>query len=88
MMIGLLAEFGAIGLIAAFNIPPVRSNPSHEKQYDENDQNHTDDTNAAMTEAVAVAAESATEAAKQEDDKYDDEYKSDRHVLSPIAVPN
>jgi hypothetical protein len=47
-----------------------------------------DDTDAAVTEAVAVAAEATTEATKQEDDEEDDEYKSERHDLSPIAAPN
>ena len=72
---------------AAFDIPPVRSNPTHEKQYDEDDQNDADDTDAAVTEAVAVAAEATTEATKQEDDEEDDEYESDRHDLSPVAAP-
>jgi hypothetical protein len=43
---------------------PVRSNPSHDKQYDEDDNDDTDDTDAAVTVAVAVATEAATEATK------------------------
>ena len=73
--------------MAAFDIPRVRSNPTHEKQNDEDDQNDADDTDAAMTVAVAVAAEATTEATKQEDDEEDDEYESDRHDLSPVAAP-
>jgi len=37
---------------AAFDIPPVRSKPTHEKQYDEDDQDDADDTDAAVTEAT------------------------------------
>jgi hypothetical protein len=47
--------------MAAFDIPRVRSNPTHEKQNDEDDQNDADDTDAAMTVAVAVPAEATTE---------------------------
>jgi hypothetical protein len=65
-----------------------RSKPTHKQQYDENDQDDTDDTDAAVTETVAVAAEAATKATKQEDDKDNDEYKSERHGLSPLVEPN
>jgi hypothetical protein len=65
-------------------LTPVRSKPTHEKQYDEDNQDDADDTDTAVTEAVAVAAEAATEATKQEDDKDDDEYESERHDLSPV----
>ena len=54
---------------AEFGVPPVRSKPTHEKQYDKDDQDDGDDTNAAMTVAVTVAAEAATEATKQEDNE-------------------
>jgi hypothetical protein len=69
---------------AAFDIPPVRSKPTREKQYDEDDQDDADDTDAAVTVSVAVAAKAATEAAEQEDDKDDDENEPQRHggVLS------
>jgi hypothetical protein len=63
--------------VRAFDIPPVRSKPIREKQYDEDDEDDADDTDAAVTIAVAVAAEAATEATKQEDDEYDDEYESE-----------
>jgi hypothetical protein len=78
----------AIGCIAAFDIPRVRSNPTHEKEYDEDDQNDADDPDASITEAVAVAAEATTEATKQENDEKDYEYESDRHDSSPVAAPN
>jgi hypothetical protein len=52
-------------------MPPVRSKPIREEQHDEDDQDHADDTDAAVT----VAAEAATEAPKLEDDEYDDEYE-------------
>ena len=55
--------------MAAFDIPRVRSNPTHEKQNDEDDQNNADDTDAAMTVAVAVPAEATTETTKQKDDE-------------------
>ena len=41
-----------------------RSKPTHEKQDDDDDQDDANDTYPTMTEAVAVAAESAAEAAK------------------------
>jgi hypothetical protein len=66
---------------AAFDTPPVRSKPTHEHQHNENDQDYADDTDTAMTEAVAVAAEAATEATNQEDDEDDDEYESYGHDL-------
>ena len=71
---------------AAFDVPPVGSKPTHEKQHDEDDQDDADDTDAAVTEAVTVAAEAATEATEQEDDEDDDEYESERHDLSPVAA--
>jgi hypothetical protein len=74
--------------MAATEVGKVRSKPTHEKQYDEDDQNDADDTNAAVPVAIAVAAEAATEATKQEDDEEDDEYESDGHDLSPVSAPN
>ena len=62
--------------MAAFDIPRVRSNPTHEKQNDEDDQNNADDTDAAMTVAEP-SAEATTETTKQENDEEDDE-------MSPI----
>jgi hypothetical protein len=50
---------------AAFDIPPVGSKPTHQKQNDDDDQDDADDADSAMTEAVAVAAETATEAPEQ-----------------------
>jgi len=73
---------------SAFYTPRVRSKPTHEKQYNEDDQNDTDHTYAAVTEAVAIAAEATTEATKQEDDEDDNKYESDRHDLSPVAAPS
>jgi hypothetical protein len=58
------------------DIPPVRSNPTHEKEHEEDDQNDAEDTDAAVTVAIAVAAESATKATKQEDDENDDKNQS------------
>jgi len=62
---------------------PIRSKPTHEKQYDEDDQDEADDTHAAMTEAIAVPTEAATEATKQENDEYDYQYESERHNSIP-----
>ena len=58
------------------DIPPVRSNSTHEKEHEENDQNDANDTDAAVTVAIAVAAEPATEATNQEDDENDDKNQS------------
>jgi hypothetical protein len=70
--------------VRAFDMPPVRSKPIREEQHDEDDQDHADDTDAAVT----VAAEAATEAPKLEDDEYDDEYESERYGLSPLTAAN
>jgi len=61
-----------------------RLNPTHEKQYDEDDQNDADDTDAPVSVAISVAAEAAAKPTEQEDNQDDDEHKSDRHgaVLS------
>jgi hypothetical protein len=40
----------------------LRSKPTHEKEHDEDDQDDADDTDAAVTVAIAVAAEATTEA--------------------------
>ena len=58
--------------------------PTHEKQYNEDDQDDADHTYAAVTEAVAVAAEAATEATEQKDDEDDNKYESDRHDRFPV----
>jgi hypothetical protein len=58
------------------DIPPVRSNSTHEKEHEEDDQNDANDTDAAVTVAIAVAAEPATEATNQEDDENDDKNQS------------
>jgi hypothetical protein len=73
---------------ATFDIPPVRSKPTHQQQDDYDDQDDADDTYTAVTVAITVAAEAATEATKQEDDEKDDEYESDRHGLSPFVAPS
>jgi hypothetical protein len=65
-----------------------RSNPAQNQQYDEDDHDYPDDTDPIMTEAVAVTAEAATEATKQKDDEDNDEYKSERHGLSPLVDPD
>jgi hypothetical protein len=51
-----------------------KSEPTHEKQHNEDDQNDADDADPAMSEAIAITAEATAEATKQEDDKNDDEY--------------
>jgi hypothetical protein len=56
--------------MTAFSSPPVRSNPAHKQQDDNDDQDNADDTNATVTEAVTIAAEAATEAAKGEANEY------------------
>ena len=73
-------EDGSSGIL------PVGSNPTREKQYDEDDQDDADDADATVTEAVAVAAEAATEAAEQKDHQKDDENESNRHDLSPVSA--
>jgi hypothetical protein len=62
----------------------LRSQPSHQKEYDENDQDDTDNTDASVTVSVAVTPEAATEAPEQEDDEDDDKYESNRHDFSPL----
>jgi hypothetical protein len=70
------------------HILPVRSNLTHENQYDEEDQDNTDGTDATVTESVTVAAEAAAEATKQENNEDDNEDGSERHGLSPVAGLN
>jgi hypothetical protein len=65
----------------------ARSNPTHENQYDHDDQNDTDDTAATMTESVTVAAEAAAEAAKQENNEDDNEDGSRDMVYLLSQVP-
>jgi hypothetical protein len=60
---------------SAHPIYAVRSNPTHEKQHDEDDHDNADKTDAAVTVAVAVAAEAAAESTKQENDEDDDKYE-------------
>jgi hypothetical protein len=67
--------------------PTVRSNPTHEKQYDEDDQDDTDDTDTTVTVSITVAAEAATEATKQENNEDDNEDGSERHVYLLWQVP-
>ena len=73
---------------SVFYTPRVRSKPTHEKQYDQDEQDDADHTDAAVTEPVSVAAKAPTEATKQDDDEEDDEYESERPDLSPDAAPN
>ena len=44
-------------------------NPSHEKQYDEDDHDDTDNPDAAVAVAVPVAAETTTESAEQKNNE-------------------
>jgi hypothetical protein len=57
--------------------PFARSKPTREQQYDKNNQDDANNTNAAVTVAVSVSTEATAEAAQQKyDDKYD-EYEAD-----------
>ena len=64
------------------------SNPAQDQQYDEDNHDYPDDADPAVTEAIAVTAEAATEATKQKDDENNDEYKSERHGLTPLVDPD
>jgi hypothetical protein len=70
------------------DIPPVRSDPPEQNKNDNDDQDGAKDTDATVTEAVTVAAESATEATEQENDEDDNEDSSERHDFCPFAGPN
>jgi hypothetical protein len=63
---------------AAFDVPPIGSKPPRRKQYDNDDQDGAANTDNAVTEAVAITAETAAEATKQKDDEEDDEYEPKR----------
>jgi hypothetical protein len=63
----LLFRSPAIGSIAF-----VSSDLSHQHQDDDDDQDEADDPDAAVTEAITIAAKPATEAAQQENNKDDD----------------
>jgi hypothetical protein len=45
------------------------SNPAHENQDDDDNQNDAKNTDATMTEPIAISAEAATKATQQENDK-------------------
>ena len=53
------------------------SNPPHQHKNDNDDQYYADDTDAAVSEAIAITAEAATEATKQKDEKDDNKNDSD-----------
>jgi hypothetical protein len=76
---------GARAMSPSSNMETGKSNATHEEQDGENDQDDTDDTHPAVTEAVT--AEAPTKAAKQEDDKDDDQQKSERHGYSALVGP-
>jgi hypothetical protein len=63
----------------------VRSNPAHQKQNDQDDQNDTNYTDTAVAKAVPVSAEATAKATQQENDENNDKYKPDRHDLSPVC---
>jgi hypothetical protein len=69
----------------------MRSKPARQNQDEEDDQNYAKNTDAPMTETVAITAESAAEATEQENDKQNDEYGSKRHgffsIWSDLADP-
>jgi hypothetical protein len=59
--------------------PAALLNPSHEKQNHKDDQNNTDEPDAAMTIPVSIAAEAAAESTEQEDYENYNEDQSERH---------
>src|SRR4249919_797846 len=59
--------------------PASRSEAPKQHQDDDDDQNSADESDAAMTETVAVAAEATTEATKQENDEDDNQDESKGH---------
>jgi hypothetical protein len=66
------------GMAASTVRPQFGLKPTGENQYDENDQDNTNNTDAAVTVTVSVAAEAAAEATKQENDQDDEKYDSKR----------
>ena len=62
------------------------SKPPHQKQYDEDDQDDADYTDAAVTVSISVATKATAETTKQKYDKNDDKYGSDPHELPPFAA--
>jgi len=59
--------------------PPVRSEPPKQHKNHNDDQDGSEDTDAAVPITVTVAAKAATEATEQENDEDDDEDGSERH---------
>jgi hypothetical protein len=53
--------------------------PSHNDKNDKDDYGNADDSDAAVTIPVPIAAEAATESAEQKYYENDDEDESDRH---------
>ena len=72
---------------AAHPISQCRSNLSKQHQNDYDDQDGTERTDAAVTEAIAISAEAAAEASEQEYDEDDNENCTERHdFISLVRV--
>ncbi len=64
----------------------AKSQATCENQEKQNDQQGADDSDAVVTEPIAIASEAATKAAEQEDDEDDDQNESNGHELSPVET--
>jgi hypothetical protein len=75
-----------VSLGVASNRPFVSSNPPHDQQNDENDQNHAEDTDTAVTEAIAVTTKAAAEATEEKNNEDDNEDGSERHDRISVGM--
>jgi hypothetical protein len=66
-----------------YNVVRLQSPKDHKN--DNDDQDGAKDTDATVTEAITVPAETAAEATEQENNEDDDEDSSKRHILSRRA---
>jgi hypothetical protein len=55
----------------------IGSEPARQHKHEQDDEQDTDDTYAAIAKAIAVAAEAPAEAAKQENYENDEQYRAE-----------
>ena len=65
--------------------PTSGSDPPEQHKNDNDDQDGAEDADAAVTEAIAVAAEATTEATEQRNDENDEENGPERHDFCSLV---
>jgi hypothetical protein len=57
---------------------------SHQKQHDDDDENHAEDAHSAMAVAIPVTAETPAKSADEKEDKQDDQNEP-KHDATPVS---